>query len=173
MYIDFPWPRNVRHNLLQLGSPLFVITSRGLAQQSLRILGGSLDLFQFGLAIDKHYLLKLMQFLITITLPFMASLVLAAICSVFWWKSFQNPWQFFVFALLLLLGLHRVVQVFSEAAKLLRNELGGYFLETRKGADFYGRIQEQLTVEVFVITGVVVIVGIPLLFSLRSALQRI
>lgn len=114
-----------------------------------------------------------MQFLIAITLPFLASLVLAGVCSAFWWKSFQSPWQFFVFALLVLLGLHRVVQVFAEAAKLLRTEFGGYFLEVRKGADFYERVQEQLTLEAFVIAGVVVVVGIPLLFWLRSALPRV
>jgi hypothetical protein len=114
-----------------------------------------------------------MQFLIAIALPFLTSLVLAGVFSALWRQSLQSPWQFFVFALLLLLGLHRVVQVFAEVVKLVRTELGGYFLEVRKGADFYKRVQEQLTVEAFVIAGVVVVVGIPLLFWLRSALPKV
>lgn len=114
-----------------------------------------------------------MQFLIAITLPFLASLILAGVFSLLWRHSFQSPWQFFVFALLLLLGLHRVVQVCAELVKLVRTELGGYFLEARKGADFYERVQEQLTVEAFVIAAVVVVAGIPLLFWLRSALLKV
>jgi hypothetical protein len=114
-----------------------------------------------------------MQFLVAIALPFLTSLLLAGVFSVLWWQTFHSPWQFFVFALLLLLGLHRVVQVFAEVVKLVRTELGGYFLESRKGADLYERVQDQLTVEAFVIAGAVVVVGIPLLFWLRSALLKI
>lgn len=114
-----------------------------------------------------------MQFLLAIALPFLTSLVLAGVFSALWRQSLQSSWQFFVFALLLLLGLHRVVQVFAEIVKLVRTELGGYFLESRKGADFYERVQEQLTVEAFVIAGAVVVIGIPLLFWLRNALLKV
>lgn len=51
-------------------------------------------------------------------------------------------------------------------------DLGGYFLEARQRPDFYELVQEQMTIQAFAITGVVVIVGIPLMFLLRSAFVR-
>ena len=114
-----------------------------------------------------------MQLLVAITLPFLTAIILSAVCAALWWQSLQSPWQFLVLALLSLLGLHRVVQVAAESFKLLRTELGGYFLEARKPPNLHELVLEQMTAEAFAIAGVVVIAGIPLLFWLRNALPKV
>ena len=114
-----------------------------------------------------------MQFLVAITLPFLAALVLSIGCSILWWRSFQSPWQFFVLALLLLLGLHRIVQVAAELFKLLQSEFAGYFLEYQKPPNLRDVIFEQITVEALVVAGLVVVAGIPLLVWLRTAMPKV
>jgi hypothetical protein len=113
-----------------------------------------------------------MPFLVSIALPFLTAVILSVGCSFLWWQLFQNPWQFFVLSLLLLLGLHRITQLGAEVVKLLNSEMGGYFLEYRKPPNLQELVLEQISYETFAISGAIVIIGIPLLLWLRNALPK-
>ncbi|NPC55695.1 hypothetical protein [Caenimonas soli] len=113
-----------------------------------------------------------MQFLVAIALPFVACLMLVGVTSAMWWRTFQTPWQFAILGMLVLLGLHRLVQVVAEAIKLA-SPVQGYFLEARAKPNFLEIARENLNIEALLVTAVVVVAGIPLLLWLRSALPKL
>ena len=106
-----------------------------------------------------------MSFLLSLFLPFLACIGLSTITSALWWSTLRSPWSFTLFGLLALLGLHRVVQVVAEFAKLFSG--GGYFLEVRKNQDPVQLAMESVTLESLAICVVVVTIGIPMLIWLK------
>jgi hypothetical protein len=77
---------------------------------------------------------------------------------------------FAVAGFLLCLGLHRVLQAITEFVKLFTG--GGYFLEAREKPDVVQLAKETLNTETLVLCFLLVVVGIPLLLWLRSAMVK-
>ena len=90
--------------------------------------------------------------------------------SLLWWRTIANPATFGVVAFLATLGLHRVLQAVAEFLKLFTG--GGYFLEARERPDLVQLAKESLNTEVLVLCVVLVALGIPLLYWLRSAMVK-
>ena len=113
-----------------------------------------------------------MAFIASMLLPFAVCVGLAAITSALWWGSFQFPWTYFGLSVLTLLGVHRIIQVLAEIAKLLPST-SGYFLEARQNPlRFVEVAQASLTFEATVVSTLVVGAGLPVLFLLRAVLQK-
>jgi len=113
-----------------------------------------------------------MSFIASMLLPLVVCVGLAAVTAALWWASFHSPWGYFGLSILTLLGLHRVIQVLAEVVKLIPGT-GGYFLEARRDpVRFVELVQEGITIEAFVVSGLVVAAGLPILFMLRSVLAK-
>jgi hypothetical protein len=113
-----------------------------------------------------------MAFIASMLLPVAVCLLLAGITATLWWSSFSNPWLYLTLSVLTLLGLHRVLQFLAEVVKLFPGT-GGYFLEARRDpVRFVELAQESLTIEAFIVSGLVVATGVPVLMALRTALVR-
>ena len=113
-----------------------------------------------------------MAFIASMLLPVIVCVVLADITAALWWSSFSNPWLYLALSVLTLLGLHRVLQLLAEVVKLFPGT-GGYFLEARRNpARFIELAQESLTLEAFIVSGLIVAAGVPVLMLLRAALIK-
>lgn len=114
-----------------------------------------------------------MSFIASMILPFAVSILVSGVTGILWWSSLSRPWLYLVLSLLTLLGLYRVLDAAAEVAKLL-NASGGYFLEVARKdpVRFVELAEESMTVQAFVVSGLAIAVGIPLLLALRTALIR-
>lgn len=111
-----------------------------------------------------------MSFLVALILPVIVCAVMAGTTSALWWRTLGNPAVFAIAAFLLSLGLHRVLQALAELVKLI--SAGGYFLEVREKPDVVQLARESLNTETLVLCTLLVIIGVPLLFWLRSAMVK-
>ena len=111
-----------------------------------------------------------MAFLLALVLPFVLCVVMSGTASLLWWKALASPVAFGVLALLATLGLHRVLQAIAEFAKLFTG--GGYFLEARERPDLVQLAKGSLNTELVVLCVLLVALGIPLLYWLRSAMVK-
>ena len=109
-----------------------------------------------------------MSFLVSMLLPFAVCFVLIGSTSAVWWRSLHSPWLFFVVGLLALLGVHRILQVATEVAKLFRG--GGHFLEARTTAATVQLVQDSLNREALATSVALLVLGFPLLHWLKRAL---
>jgi len=111
-----------------------------------------------------------MSFLVALVLPLVLCLIMAGATSVLWWRTLGNPVLFAIAAFLLTLGLHPVLQAIAEFVKLFSG--GGYFLEAREKPDVVQLAKENLNAESIVLCFLLVVIGIPLLLWLRSAMVK-
>jgi hypothetical protein len=111
-----------------------------------------------------------MSLLLALVLPFVLCAVMAGTTSLLWWRTFASPATFGVVALLAMLGLHRILQAVAEFLKLFVG--GGYFLEARERPDVVQLAKESLNTEVVVLCVLLVTLGIPLLYWLRSVMVK-
>jgi len=111
-----------------------------------------------------------MSFLLALVLPFVLCAVMSGTASLLWWRTLANPAAFGVVALLATLGLHSLLQAVAEFLKLFTG--GGYFLEARERPDVVQLAKEGLNTEVVVLCVLLVALGIPLLYWLRSAMVK-
>ena len=111
-----------------------------------------------------------MSFLLSLVLPFVLCVALSGTASLLWWRTLASPATFGLAALLATLGLHRVLQAVAEVLKLFTG--GGYFLEARERSDVVQLAKENLNTEVVVLCVLLVALGMPLLYWLRSAMVK-
>lgn len=113
-----------------------------------------------------------MSFLLSLVLPFAVCVLLVGITSAFWWGKLHKPWAYVTFALLAMLGLHRVLQAGAEVVSLIASAPGGYFLEYQPQPDLAQLAERSLTLEALLVSAVLVVAGWPLLRWLRALLSR-
>jgi hypothetical protein len=111
-----------------------------------------------------------MTLILALVLPSVLSVIMSVTASLLWWKTFANPATFGVVAFLAMIGLHRALQAFSEFLKSFTS--GGYFLEFREKPDLIQLAKESLNLEALVTCVLLVALGIPLLYWLRSAMVK-
>jgi uncharacterized membrane protein YjgN (DUF898 family) len=111
-----------------------------------------------------------MSFLVALVLPLFLCAVMAGVTSALWWRTLGNPVVFGIAAFLLTLGLHRVLQAIAEFVKFFSG--GGYFLEVREKPDVVQLAKESLNTETIALCLLLVVVGVPLLIWLRSAMVK-
>ncbi len=110
-----------------------------------------------------------MGFLVSLALPFVAALWLAAICVFLWHGELSRPGLFFVLSILVALGTHRAASALLEFGKMLFGG-SGYFLEHRENPRAIELLEESLTVEAFVLTAIAVGVSYALLLWLKNSM---
>ena len=108
--------------------------------------------------------------LLALMLPFVLCVAMAGTTSLLWWRTLASPAIFGVAALLATLGLHRVLQAVSEFLKLFTG--GGYFVQARERPDVAQLAKESINTEIVVLCVLLVALGIPLLYWLRSAMVK-
>ena len=111
-----------------------------------------------------------MSFLISLALPFILCVVMAGTTSLLWWKALGSPVLFGVAAFLATLGLHRLLQAIVEFVKLFTH--GGYFLEVRGRPDVVQLAKESLNTETVIVCVLLIAIGLPLLYLLRTAMVK-
>ena len=111
-----------------------------------------------------------MSFLVALALPFILCAIMAGATSVIWWRTLANPILFGIAAFLLTFGLHRVLQAISEFVKLFSG--GAYFLEAREKPDVVQLAKESLNTDTIVLCFLLVVISVPLLLWLRSAMVK-
>lgn len=78
------------------------------------------------------------------------------------------------FSILCMLGLHRIVQLFSEGVKLVFfHRPGGFFLEVSDDpVRMLDLAERSFTIEALAVSALVVCAGLPVLVFLREAIAR-
>lgn len=114
-----------------------------------------------------------MQFFVNLLLPFVVCVGLVVATAVVWWNRLQSPWTYLGLSILMLLGIHRVVQVgVAIVSPIIWSS--DYFLEARKDpARFWELSAQSLTVEAIVVSTLMVAIGLPVLRSLRTLLAKV
>ena len=110
-----------------------------------------------------------MQFLISIALPVLVAAFTSVATALMWREALLSPVKFGLFAFLILLGLHQVIQALAEVGKMLLP--GGYFLEYQSRSTAAELIERQLTIEAIAVSVVLVAIGVPVLYALRRAMN--
>ena len=111
-----------------------------------------------------------MAFLLSQLLPFLIAIILVGATAALWRGVLPSVWSYMGLALLIVLGVHRVVQVGAEIVKLFTS--GGYFLEYQKQPNMVEMAERSLTLETIVVSVLVVALSFPLLSWLRTLLAR-
>ncbi|SFP90334.1 hypothetical protein [Variovorax sp. 770b2] len=111
-----------------------------------------------------------MSFLLSLVLPVAVCLLLVGITAALWWGKLHKPWAYVTFALLAVLGLHRVLQAGVEFIRLFTR--GGYFIEYQNTVDLVQMAERALTTEALLVSSVLAIAGWLLLRWLRALLSR-
>jgi hypothetical protein len=112
------------------------------------------------------------SFLASLVLPFAACVALSVVTARLWWASLQSPWTYLLLAILSLLGLHRLVQALVEILNLLGAGRSYFLVARRDQPGFWKLVDEAMTVEAVVVTGIVLVAGYGLLLLLRSHLPK-
>jgi hypothetical protein len=89
----------------------------------------------------------------------------------YWWKDLSSPWFFGSMAVLCTMGLYRLLQAITEFGKLFVAR--GYFLESSNPLSTIQMAQESLNTETVVLCVMLVVIGSPLLFGLRTAMLKL
>ena len=97
-------------------------------------------------------------------------MILVGATAVLWRGVLPSVWSYVGLALLVVLGLHRVLQVGAEIVKLFRT--GGYFLEYQKPPNMVEMAERSFTLEAVVVSLLIAALSWPLLSWLRTLLTR-
>jgi hypothetical protein len=111
-----------------------------------------------------------MSFLISLALPLLLCLVITGITSFIWRDDLARPVIFAMTGFLATFGLHRVIQAGTKFLGLFRS--GGYFLEARNPPDILQLAKENMNTETLVQCALLLILGLPLLHLLRTAMVK-
>lgn len=111
-----------------------------------------------------------MAFLFALILPFLTCVALVGTTALLWRAALPSVWSYVGLALLVVLGVHRVLQVAAEVIKLFTH--GGYFLGYQKQPNMVELAERSFTVEAVTISVLVAVISWPLLSWLRSLLAR-
>ncbi len=103
------------------------------------------------------------HFLLSYVLP----VVVAISCGAAWWRTLPSPWLFFVFGLLVLLGLQRIISGAWSLAKLGLGS-GGFYLQRQSDLP-----EQSLLMESGAVAVVLVVLGVPLLMVLKIGLSKL
>lgn len=112
-----------------------------------------------------------MSFVLSLVLPAVVSLLMAALSTALWRSSLPSPTVFFAVAFLALLGLDRVLHAALELWRLVSPR--GYFLEQPDKVSTIEALQRTMTTEALAMALALVVVGWPMLSLLRSFLASI
>ena len=112
-----------------------------------------------------------MQFLVAMILPFATCIGMTSITAYLWWPTLKSPWQFAVLALLVCLGMHRLLQVVAELVKKTTT-FEGFIVARRDRPNFAQLAVETLTLEAAIVATLLVAIGVPVLVWLRNALPQ-
>jgi hypothetical protein len=112
-----------------------------------------------------------MVFILSLVLPFVAALVVAAACSFMWRDILARPTLFFLLSVVVVLGMHRLVQVFLEVGRLLWPGSRSYFLEHQPTPSVIELFERGLTVEAFLLAIVAAAASYPLLLAIRNGVR--
>ena len=84
-----------------------------------------------------------------------------------WWRALPSPWLFFVFALLVLLGLQRIISGAWSLAKLGFGS-GGFYLQRQSDMP-----EQTLLMESAAVAVLLVVLGVPVLMALKNGLAKL
>jgi hypothetical protein len=112
-----------------------------------------------------------MSLLLSMFLPFVVCLGMALVTSMYWWKDLSSPWLFGAIVFLCTMGLYRLLQAINEFGKLFVGR--SYFLESSNPLSAVQIAQESLNTETVVLCVLLVVIGGPLLFGLRTAMVKL
>jgi hypothetical protein len=111
-----------------------------------------------------------MIFLFSLLLPLLTCVLLSGATAILWRSVLPSAWSYLGLALLVLLGLHRILQVGAEIVKLFSTS--GYFLEYQKKPNVVEMAERSFTLEAVVISLLIVLFSWPILSWLRNLLAR-
>ena len=112
-----------------------------------------------------------MVFILSLILPFVTALMLAAGCSFMWRDILARPALFFLLSLVVVLGVHRLCQALLEAGRLLWPGSRGYFLEHQPTPSMIELFERGLTIEAFLLAIIAAAVSYPLLLAIRNGVK--
>ena len=110
-----------------------------------------------------------MQLLLFQTFSIAVALALGVFTSALWWSHLREPWLFLVVGTFAMLGLERLVTATWTCGQLI---FGGWFLEIQPPLTAEQISNSELRLSSFLISLVVLALGLPLLFWLRRATSR-
>lgn len=108
-----------------------------------------------------------MLFAFHVLLSYALPALVAIFCAAVWWRTLPSPWLFLVFALLVLLGLQRIISGAWSLAKLGVGS-GGFYLQRQSDVPEQTLLMESVAVGVLL-----VVLGVPLLMALKNGLAKL
>ena len=108
-----------------------------------------------------------MSFALHLLLSYVLPVLVAISCSTMWWRALPSPWLFFVFALLVLLGLQRIISGAWSLAKLGFGS-GGFYLQRQSDMP-----EQTLLMESAAVAVLLVVLGVPVLMALKNGLAKL
>lgn len=108
-----------------------------------------------------------MLFAFHLFLSYALPVVVAISCGAVWWRTLPSPWLFLVFALLVLLGLQRIISGAWSLAKLGLGS-GGFYLQRQSDMP-----EQALLLESGAVALMLVVLGVPLLMALKNGLAKL
>ncbi len=108
-----------------------------------------------------------MLFAFHLFLSYAPPVVVAISCGAVWWRTLPSPWLFLVFALLVLLGLQRIISGAWSLAKLGLGS-GGFYLQRQSDMP-----EQALLLESGAVALMLVVLGVPLLMALKNGLAKL
>lgn len=111
-----------------------------------------------------------MSFLLSLLLPLLTTVVVVGTTATLWRSTLPSVWVYVGVSSLIVLGLHRVLQIGTEAIKLFNS--GGYFLEHQKQPNVVEAVARSLTIEALIVSLLLALLSWPVLGWLRTLLAR-
>lgn len=108
-----------------------------------------------------------MLFALHLLLSYVLPILVAISCAAVWWRTLSSPWLFLIFALLVLLGLQRIISGAWSLAKLGFGS-GGFYLQRQSDMPEQTLLMESAAVGVLL-----VVLGVPLLMALKNGLAKL
>ena len=108
-----------------------------------------------------------MLFVFHLLLSYALPVVVAISCTAVWWRTLPSPWLFLVLALLVLLGLQRVISGSWTLAKSGFGS-GGFYLQRQSEMP-----EQTLLMESAAVAVLLVVLGVPLLMAFKNGLAKL
>ena len=112
-----------------------------------------------------------MVFILSLVLPFVAALIVAAGCSFMWRDVLARPVLFFLLSVVVVLGIHQLGQAFLEVGRLFWPGSRGYFLEHQPTPSVIKLFERGLTIEALLLAIVAAAASYPLLLAIRNGIR--
>ena len=108
-----------------------------------------------------------MLFILYLLLSYVVPTLVAFSCAIVWWRTLPSSWLFFVFALLILLGLQRIISGAWSIAKMGFGS-GGFYLQRQSDMP-----EQTLLLESAAVAFLLVVLGVPILMVLKNGLAKL